>query len=422
MAKKRNIGAEILQGLREIIHGEFGRVINVPDVAEARSIPDPTLYAQFGNEDAKAFFGKPTEAHSLCDGQWILFPHVTLCFATLGDPPKMSHFLGGNRFCWVADKPYQVRADEHIRFVPKEVVAGRQRYPPIRLFVKRSETENFWYVGKLGPSHMQKAPDRENCGEAHFDLMPTLPSKFWIELGGFTPGDLDHATVDEALARLQLETTVEDRIQIIRRVVEYWHGSINTEDGMTEADLREKRIPYPLYWWYRWAGRRKNILRGQNYLLLPDDLKCKDGLLVFYGENQWCYEWATEFDRDDPPVYGRGGPSAPWKLEGMTLTQHLILACLFEAIMCHARYGASSAWLEPSAFTSIVEQVPPIAIGPWHWGGEARFYAKNGAFMYSMTNTIRGEKGYSVWVGAKTEHPLQFLKPYLDKSWEWAAV
>jgi putative transcriptional regulator len=37
MAKKaRDIGAEILQGLREIKRGKFGRVINVPDVAQTR--------------------------------------------------------------------------------------------------------------------------------------------------------------------------------------------------------------------------------------------------------------------------------------------------------------------------------------------------------------------------------------------------
>jgi putative transcriptional regulator len=34
--KARDIGAEILQGLREIKRGEFGRVINVPDVARTR--------------------------------------------------------------------------------------------------------------------------------------------------------------------------------------------------------------------------------------------------------------------------------------------------------------------------------------------------------------------------------------------------
>ena len=34
--KSREIGAEILQGLREIRRGEYGRVINVPDVARIR--------------------------------------------------------------------------------------------------------------------------------------------------------------------------------------------------------------------------------------------------------------------------------------------------------------------------------------------------------------------------------------------------
>jgi putative transcriptional regulator len=37
MAKvKRNIGLEILQGLREIKRGEHGRVVNVPDVTGIR--------------------------------------------------------------------------------------------------------------------------------------------------------------------------------------------------------------------------------------------------------------------------------------------------------------------------------------------------------------------------------------------------
>ena len=33
---KRNIGQEILDGLREIKRGEYGRVVNVPDVAKIR--------------------------------------------------------------------------------------------------------------------------------------------------------------------------------------------------------------------------------------------------------------------------------------------------------------------------------------------------------------------------------------------------
>jgi putative transcriptional regulator len=36
MAKKRNIGEEILQGLRELKRGEYGRVITVPSVSSIR--------------------------------------------------------------------------------------------------------------------------------------------------------------------------------------------------------------------------------------------------------------------------------------------------------------------------------------------------------------------------------------------------
>ncbi len=37
MTKKRNIGEEILEGLREIKRGEHGRVISVPDIGTIRA-------------------------------------------------------------------------------------------------------------------------------------------------------------------------------------------------------------------------------------------------------------------------------------------------------------------------------------------------------------------------------------------------
>jgi hypothetical protein len=35
---------------------------------------------------------------------------------------------------------------------------------------------------------------------------------------------------------------------------------------------------------------------------------------------------------------------------------------------------------------------------------------------------IDGTQGYSIWIGAKTEHPLQFLKSIIDDGWEHVAV
>ena len=34
---KRNVGREILEGLRELKRGEYGRVINVPDISSIRA-------------------------------------------------------------------------------------------------------------------------------------------------------------------------------------------------------------------------------------------------------------------------------------------------------------------------------------------------------------------------------------------------
>jgi hypothetical protein len=45
-------------------------------------------------------------------------------------------------------------------------------------------------------------------------------------------------------------------------------------------------------------------------------------------------------DGDDPPVFGRYQSTDPWAQEGVTLSEHLILACLFEAVICDAKYGA----------------------------------------------------------------------------------
>jgi hypothetical protein len=244
-----------------------------------------------------------------------------------------------------------------------------------------------------------------------------------MELGGLEPGDFNHAAIDSALDRLRHSVNVDERLWVLEQLIAYWHGSIRPEDGFSEKELNGLAIPYPLRWWYRRAGRRQKILSGQNLLLDPNNLLVRDDLLVIYGENQWCYEWATLFEGDDPPVFGREAVTDPWVPEGIVLSEHLILACFFEATMCHSPYGASASSLGQTVVDQIIEHIPPIAIKPWHWCGSTRFYARDGAFMFTMSNVeIDGKQVYSVWIGAKTERPLQFLKPFIDKSWDYVSV
>jgi hypothetical protein len=106
---------------------------------------------------------------------------------------------------------------------------------------------------------------------------------------------------------------------------------------MSEADLGGLPLPMPLRWWYRWAGKRSEILGRQNRLLVPRDferrynmLRINNGRLCFYDENQGVYQWSTDRTGDDPPVFGRYEGKGRWAHERTTLSEHLILACLFE--------------------------------------------------------------------------------------------
>jgi hypothetical protein len=258
------------------------------------------------------------------------------------------------------------------------------------------------------------------------ELEPALDITGWLPFEGLRPGKLKFDSIDHALDRLRQPTLIEDRLNVLQHVVDYWHGPIRRQDGMSEAELAGSCLPAALRWWYRWAGRRLEIMSGQNFLLAPRGKRgqpfMRGDRLQFYVENQYVYRWATLPDGDDPPVFGRYKDDEPWEAEGVRISEHLILACLFEAVSRHANFFASAAWLDEDKFATLAERVPPIAIPPWRWMG-SRFFARNGAFMYAALNgTDKGKKYYSVWIGAKSPKPLRFLRPLLDETWECAEI
>src|SRR6202034_116352 len=140
----------------------------------------------------------------------------------------------GARFCWVADRPYHVSDAALAQFVPTEVTARRNAYA-IRLFVRPRGSEKYLYAGELAPSYVMQFSLDEDRGLACYGLTPTLPSRVWVELGGLRLGDVDVATLDSALDRLRQPTTVQDRLDVLRQLVNFWHGPIRPEDGMTDT-------------------------------------------------------------------------------------------------------------------------------------------------------------------------------------------
>jgi hypothetical protein len=232
------------------------------------------------------------------------------------------------------------------------------------------------------------------------------------------------ARVDRTLALLKDSTTSETRFEVLRELVLYWHGPIKAEDGLSRDELKGLLLPEPLFKWYSWAGNRTEIMRGQNFLFSPSEsahdfrkLTSEDGLLLFQIENQGVYEWATLPEGKDPPVFGRYNGET-WEREAVSLSEHLILTCLFEAILCHATYSASNSWLISEKLRAITTNLAMVAIPPWRWPGKTRFYAGRGAFMYAAEHQIRGAVGSSVFIGAKNQDSLRFLAEHVDQTWE----
>jgi hypothetical protein len=393
-------------------------------------VPDPELYSWYSAEEAVSFFGQSDNGQHLCDGQWVIFPRAAICLAEIDKAEQKSYFQNGARFCWVADKTYQVSDAPMAHFLPPQVTAPRGKEYSIRLFARPPRSEKYLYAGELEPSYVMQFSPHVNRGLSCYYLTPTLPSRIWLELGGLRLGDLDVATVDQALDRLRQPTTVQDRLDVLQQLVNFWHGPIRPEDGMSEMELGSVPLPLPLRCWYRWAGKRADVMTGQNILFAPRDyrdkyrmLAVKQGRLHFYIENQGVYEWSTLPDGDDPPIYGRYECRGRWFKEKITLSEQLILMCLFEAVLSRANYGASVAWLKEDKLREIARYLPPLPIAPWRWENTT-FFARNGAFMIAAKQRTREdtERYHSVWISAKTEQPLQFLKAFVDKTWEYVAL
>jgi hypothetical protein len=281
-------------------------------------MPHPELYAWYSLEAAVSFFGAASEFQSLCNGEWLISPKAAICLTTVGEQPKKSHFERGSRFCWVTEHPYRDDAQGGSA-APEQVVGSEGKKRAIHLFVRTSQAPELLYLGALEPSYVQQLAGRRSPAMARFGLKPTLPSRIWQQLGGLHLGNLDFAPVDRALDRLHSPTTVADRLSVLEKVVQYWHGPIGLQDGLSDAELSGIRLPLPLQWWYRRAGRRTEIMSGQNFLFEPRveqhpyrQLNIKDGRLNFYIENQGVYEWSTLPDGDDPPVFGRYEREDPW--------------------------------------------------------------------------------------------------------------
>lgn len=376
---------------------------------------EPELYSRIDRNEAIELFGGPRPTQQLCKGQWVILQDYILCFATVGGQASFSRFESGSRFCWVAN-------ERSHNCIPTAVLAISNDERPIRLFVRRDGEESYLYAGRLDQSHSW-GEGKGNFAEAYFNLEPILPSAIWNELAGLTLDDPEPAALDLELDQLGSQPSSTALLEILRHVVEYFHGLIPPEDGLNEkvlSDISMKiDLPNSLLWWYRFVGNRQGMLCHQNRFISPEDLKVDmEGHTIFFCENQGVYLWSIkscDTVLDDPPVWGRiNEPGTPWLLEGMKLSEFLVQACLFEAIL-KAPYRASASWVNQEILDLATKPLKQIQIAPWHWPCfPTLFFYGNGAFVVACPNgVVDDEQGFSIWIGAKTEQAVAYLKGIL---------
>src|SRR5947207_8081131 len=118
--------------------------------------------------------------------------------------------------------------------------------------------------------------------------------------------------LEELLQRLVRASDVTQRLSLLEALVEWWHGTVPGDAGLSSEELGTRKLPMPLRWWYGRFGRRTNILSGQNWFLAPADLRLEQDdeagegdprRLVFWQENQAVYIWSTATEGADPPVW-----------------------------------------------------------------------------------------------------------------------
>jgi hypothetical protein len=290
------------------------------------------LYDWYEREQVIALFGLASEARQVCNGEWLLSPNICRCLTTIGE--NASRFNAATKFVWVSAEPYH--GGDPTAFVPSEARGANAQGRRLFLFVRYGTSPKYRYIGALSSARSIRHASCHANGYAEFDVSPALPSAIWSETGVFDPGDTNHGRIDAVLDRLRDQTSSAERMEVLQRLVEYWYGPIRPNDGFTDAELEGIRMPASLRNWYRWAGKRSEIMSGQNFLLMPKSDKTHQGLyvnddrLVFYHENQYVYQWATLDDGDDPKVFGRYQDTDPWEQEEITVSEHLILACIFE--------------------------------------------------------------------------------------------
>ena len=369
------------------------------------------MYQRYDRSQIVAQFAKGKRPKESFGGQWVVLPQVSLCFAEVGDWRTDSHFVDASNFRWVYNGPPRGRF--RWKYVPHAVSAGKRNPNPLLLFVRnQGDSGEYLFLGPLNLAHHIWDESAE------LELVHALPSRAAEQIQGWVPPGLSDSELERHVDILLGKPTLEQRLDALRGFAEFWHGPFEPKHGYSEAelaDVTDLTLPHSLHWWYRLGGKRNGVIDGFNHLVPPTELKVgDDGKLVFLWECQGVYAWMTEPESGDSIVWGCASEEETARDEGMTISEFLIQACVFEGIYS-APYDAHITGLTQAEVSQILAPMRKLPFPSWHWPDyPTSFYVGPGVF--AMV-TASGDK-WGVYLGAKREEAVEYLDA-TDLDWDW---
>lgn len=203
----------------------------------------------------------------------------------------------------------------------------------------------------------------------------------------------------------------------LQRFVAHWHGttiervSASDEEPLALAELRALH-----------AANGQIIV--QNHLSAAEPLP--DGKVIFYVENQGCYEWAYLPGSADPQVFGRFEPEDPWVAEREPLSRFVLEVALFEAQWA-ASHGGTVLGLGHKELDEILRgaSLVELPLGPWRWPTDpSRFYASDDLIVITSAEGPRDDEAltWELSAGARTREAVERLAPFVNDRWDYFSL
>ncbi len=220
----------------------------------------------------------------------------------------------------------------------------------------------------------------------------------------------------------------EDRWSLLKDFVAEWHAPLQFGDGYSQEDLdaAERRLgfalPTALREWYGLAGKRKDIIARQNYLVVPDELEISDenGLLIFHSENQGVVEWGiqpADLSLADPTVWlddsGAHDDTQEPIRENDTLSEFALQMIVLETTSFTS--FTANALASAEALAAVVRDFVPLGLPEWHWPMyPVRFYGSS-EVLVQVELTQTGSR--RIRIGAQSREARSYATQQFTLNW-----